>query len=98
MFLNSTAQSRSLGNMRGNGAVSTTSRDCITYPRESLTGVYFGPNITPDMIEIICLILQGQNPTVRFWRGKRSEVSFKVEFEEFFYTSSPKAEELGLRT
>ncbi|MFQ1917034.1 DUF2971 domain-containing protein [Aeromonas veronii] len=69
-----------------------------TYPREALTGVYFGPNINPDMIEIICLILQGQNPTVRFWRGKRSEVSFKVEFEEFFYTSSLKAEELGLRT
>ncbi|WP_254619259.1 DUF2971 domain-containing protein [Vibrio metschnikovii] len=68
------------------------------YPREALTGVYFGPNINPDMIEIICLILQGQNPTVRFWRGKRSEVSFKVEFEEFFYTSSLKAEELGLRT
>lgn len=69
-----------------------------TYPREALIGVYFGPNINRDMLEIICLILQGQNPTVRFWQGKRSETNFKVEFEEFFYTSSLKAEELGLDT
>lgn len=69
-----------------------------TYPAEALTGVYFGPNINPDMLEIICLILQGQNPAVRFWKGKRSESSFNVVFEEFFYTSYVQAKELGLRT
>lgn len=69
-----------------------------TYPRDALTGVYFGPNINRDMIDIVCLILQGQNPTVRFWQGKRSESSFKVEFEEIFYTSALEAEKLGIRT
>ncbi|PTC01884.1 DUF2971 domain-containing protein [Vibrio mediterranei] len=69
-----------------------------TYPAEALKGVYFGPNINPEMLEIICLILQGQNSEVKFWKGKRSESSFKVEFEEFFYTPYLKAKELGLRT
>ncbi|WP_409439839.1 DUF2971 domain-containing protein [Psychromonas sp. GE-S-Ul-11] len=58
-----------------------------TYPTEALTGVYFGPNMPRDVIEIICLVLQGQNPNVKFWQGKRSDIMFKVEFEEVFYTS-----------
>lgn len=69
-----------------------------TYPVEALTGVYFGPNINPEMIEIICLILQGQNKHVRFWKGERSETTFKVEFKEFFYTTYLQAKKLGLRT
>lgn len=58
-----------------------------TYPTESLIGVYFGPNMAFEIIEIICLVLKGQNPNVKFWRGKRSETTFKVEFEEVNCTS-----------
>lgn len=57
-----------------------------TYPPDVLTGIYFGPNMASEVIEIICLVLMGQNPNVKFYRGQRSEVTFKVEFEEITYT------------
>lgn len=53
------------------------------YSAETLTGVYFGPNMDQDACAIICLVLKGQNPNVRFWQGTRSEAKFKVEFKEF---------------
>lgn len=58
-----------------------------TYPAEALTGVYFGPNMQNEAVEIVCLILQGQNPNVKFYRGERSSKTFKVEFKEFTHTS-----------
>jgi hypothetical protein len=64
-----------------------------TYPREVLTGVYFGPNMSFEVIEIICLILLGQNPHVKFYRSKRSEITFKVEFKGFTYTPYIKTQE-----
>ncbi|PKQ79185.1 hypothetical protein CJP16_09245 [Aeromonas sobria] len=69
-----------------------------TYSADALTAVYFGPKINPHMLEIICLILQGQNSNIRFWEGKRSEHTFKVEFKEFFYTPYLRAKQLELRT
>jgi hypothetical protein len=57
------------------------------YETSSLVGLYFGPNVPTDLLEIVCLILAGQNPTVKLYRGKRSESEFKVEFEEFTYIS-----------
>jgi hypothetical protein len=56
------------------------------YPAECLTGIYFGPEISSEALEIICLVLQGQNPHVKFWQGRRSPTEFKVEFKEFAYT------------
>jgi len=70
----------------------------FTYDSMALTGIYFGPEMDPAAIEVACLILQGQNPNVRFWQGKRSETDFIVEFSEVFYTSHLKAKELGLST
>lgn len=61
------------------------------HPTACLTGIYFGPEISFEALEIICLILQGQNPTVRFWKGRRSETEFKVTFDEFTYTPPLKA-------
>lgn len=61
------------------------------YPAECLTGIYFGPEISSEALEIICLVLQSQNPYVRFWKGFRSPTEFKVEFEEFAYTPFLKA-------
>lgn len=38
-----------------------------------------------------CLEMQDQNPHVRFWKGRKSAVQFKVEFDEFTYTPTLKA-------
>ena len=57
------------------------------YPPDALTGVYFGPDIDQQCLEIVCLILAGQNRTVRLWKGKRSTTEFRVLFEEVTYTS-----------
>lgn len=57
------------------------------YPDKALLGVYFGPDIDIESIEIICLILKGQNPHVRFWKGSRSVERFEVNFEEVTYTA-----------
>lgn len=70
----------------------------FTYPTEALKGIYFGPEVDPADIEISCLILQGQNPNVLFWRGVRNEQKFSVEFEKFTYTSNIVAREKGLIT
>lgn len=67
------------------------------YEAKTLKAIYFGPDIGTQSMEIICLILGGQNPDVKFWRGIRSEDEFKVVFEQFTYTPYIKAKELGLR-
>ncbi|NMM77752.1 DUF2971 domain-containing protein [Acidovorax sp. SRB_24] len=67
------------------------------YPSECLEGVYFGPDISDHALEIVCLILKGQNETVRFWKGRRSSTTFKVEFESFTYMSYMEARKAGLR-
>lgn len=55
------------------------------YKAQALTGVYFGPEMTNEARDIICLILRGQNSDVRLYRGQRSITEFKVVFEEFKY-------------
>lgn len=79
-------------------AVHAEAGTLYSYPAKSLTGVYFGPEVSEQALEIVCLILQGQNETVRFWRGRRSTTSFKVDFESFTYTSYLQAKKLGLRS
>lgn len=69
----------------------------FTYSADSLSGVYFGPDIDVESKEIVCLILQGQNEFVRFWNGARSTTNFRVEFQEFTYTSFLDAKAKGLR-
>lgn len=59
----------------------------FTYEAQCLVGVYFGPEVSNDMLEIVCLILQGQNEHVKLHKGRRSKKSFRVEFEEFTYKS-----------
>jgi hypothetical protein len=58
----------------------------FVYKADSLKAVYFGPHIQREALEIICLILAGQNPAVDVWQGKRSTTQFKVEFEKSSYT------------
>ena len=66
------------------------------YPASALTGVYFGPDIDRQSLEIICLILAGQNNSVRLWSGSRSTTTFSVLFEEFSYVPHIKAKKQGL--
>lgn len=57
-----------------------------TYEPEELTAIYFGPDIEPQALDIICLIMNIQNPRVEFYEGKRSDREFKVEFTKAEYT------------
>ena len=67
------------------------------YSVESLTGIYFGPDMDTQSVEIVCLVLKGQNERVKFWQGRRSDTEFRVEFEPFTYTSFLEAKRMGLR-
>lgn len=67
------------------------------YPPEALTGVYFGPDIDNESLEIVCLVLAGQNENVCFYKGSRSATEFRVLFEEFTYTTYLQAKKMGLR-
>lgn len=67
-----------------------------TYPAESLLGAYFGPDIDEQSLEIVCLILGGQNENVKFYSGTRSTTEFKVQFSQFTYTPHLEAKRKGL--
>jgi hypothetical protein len=66
------------------------------YEADVLRAIYFGPDIERQALEIICLIVQGQNPDVQFFAGKRSATEFRVEFESRTYTSHIEAKRKGL--
>ena len=70
----------------------------FTYEAQALKSVYLGPDIDRQSMEIICLILSGQNPEVEFWQGHRSEEKFEVYFEKFTYISHAEAKNRGLTT
>lgn len=65
------------------------------YPAEALKAVYFGSNAEQSTIDIVCLILAGQNPGVELWRGSRSTERFAVAFERFTYTPYAVAKQGG---
>ena len=66
------------------------------YPAAALTGIYFGPDIEQQSLEVVCLVLAGQNEAVKLWKGARSTSEFKVVFESFTYTSHLEAKRQGL--
>ncbi|PJA33297.1 MAG: hypothetical protein CO187_01945 [Zetaproteobacteria bacterium CG_4_9_14_3_um_filter_53_7] len=63
------------------------------YEAKALTGVYFGSEMKHVHKEIICLILSGQNPDVKFFNGQRSGSLFEVSFQEVIYTPHIQLEE-----
>ncbi len=77
-------------------AIHSTVGTEYVYPAEALTGVYFGPDIENSAVEIVCLILAGQNENVRLWKGSRSSTEFRVTFEEFKYASHLQARLMAL--
>ena len=68
----------------------------FTYERAALKAIYFGAEINNQDRDMICLIINGQNPDVEFYRGHRSQTEFKVDFEKFEYTSLADARRMGI--
>jgi len=68
-----------------------------TYDSKSLTGIYFGPSAPEDLVNIVCLVVLGQNEHVRFYTGHRSNEQFKVGFTQFEYISHLDAVKRGLK-
>ncbi|NQZ56321.1 MAG: DUF2971 domain-containing protein [Lentisphaeraceae bacterium] len=58
----------------------------LQYPKEALTGVYFGARVDETLKDIVCLTLQKQNPDVKFHQGKLSSTKYEVGFTEFEFT------------
>ncbi len=70
----------------------------FSYDQSALRAIYFGDAIKQEILEIICLIMIGQNEHVRFYKSKISKVSKKVEFELIpFYIPHLVAKKLGLK-
>lgn len=69
-----------------------------TYESDALESIYFGPDIEAESLEIICLIILGQNPNVKIWKGSRSQERFEVNFTPFNYISYIDAKRNGLIT
>ncbi len=67
------------------------------YEAKALIAVYFGPEVSEEALEIIALILRGQNSSVKLFRGERSKSDFNVIFNEFGYLTHLEAKDLGLR-
>ncbi len=57
-----------------------------TYPVDALKAVYFGIATEMTDIEIVCLILLGQSPKIKFNRASKSKAKYEVNFSEFTYT------------
>lgn len=77
-------------------AIHSVAGTLFGYEADALQGIYFGPDIDRQALEVVCLIIQGQNPDVKFFEGKRSITGFKVEFSPFTYTSLVEAKRKGL--
>lgn len=65
------------------------------YEAQALTGVYLGPEIKREALEIIALIFRGQNQSVKLYRGDRSTSDFKVDFTEIEYLKHLEVKDLG---
>jgi len=55
------------------------------FESKALKAIYFGPEVDASSSNIVGLILHGQNPGVKLYRGETSKSEFKVEFTEVKY-------------
>lgn len=67
------------------------------YDSNCLKAIYFGPRIEFEFSEILCLILQNQNPQVEIYFGQLTSEKFGIEFSKVNYIPFNKAKALGLR-
>ena len=57
----------------------------FTYEPTALKSIYFGTDIDVQDRDLVSQIMAAQNPEVNLFLGTRSEIEFKVEFEEHEY-------------
>jgi hypothetical protein len=57
----------------------------FSYHASSLRAVYFGPGMDRQSLEIVCLILAGQNPDVELWEGSINRNKYQIDFKKFIY-------------
>ena len=55
------------------------------YGAEVLDAVYFGSRVDDADLEIVCLIVQGQNKNTKFFKTLLKPNSYQVEFRQFYY-------------
>jgi hypothetical protein len=68
-----------------------------TYPAQALKAIYFGSKMDRQLKEILCLILNGQNPDVELWGGWQSKSEFKIKFDRIpCYISHVDAKKRGI--
>ena len=69
----------------------------FSYGGEALKAIYFGAKMSGQDIDLLCLILHGQIPTVELYRGRKSTSAFKIEFEKIdLYLPYAEAKKQGL--
>lgn len=68
----------------------------FTYEPAALNAIYFGAKMTDQDIDMLCLILYGQNPDVKLFRGYRSPTEYKIDFKPFTYTTLRDAKIAGM--
>ncbi len=56
------------------------------YEVGALKAVYFGLSASFTDIEIVCLILLGQNPNIKFYKAARDGKPYRLKFDKFTYT------------
>ena len=57
----------------------------FTYESNALKAVYFGPEVDKSVLNIVCLILHGQNPDVKLHTSKTRDDKFSIEFSNTSY-------------
>lgn len=66
------------------------------YESEALIGIYFGHKMDREYIEIISLIIKGQNPNCKLYIMEKIKGKFGVNPKEFEYTSYAEARDIIL--
>lgn len=79
-------------------AIHTEAHTIYPYPPESLLSISFGSECDDTLIEIVCLTIQGQNPNVKFFKGKKAEKKFQITFDEFEYIPHIKTKDYNKAT
>lgn len=69
----------------------------FSYKGEALKAIYFGAKMSEQDIDMLCLILHGQIPSVELFRGRKSNSEFRIEFEKIdSYIPYAEAKKRGL--
>lgn len=69
----------------------------FTYTGEALSAIYFGAKMSMQEIDTVALIVSVQDPNVKMYKGRKSELDFRIEFDEVEYTRIDEARRQGMK-